>query len=80
MRSEDGSHFVLNGQKQFITNGSWADLAEERIDLLDLTPLHARGRIGLLLSAWYSKPGGSGVARVGGAGACVQLAGPPLVP
>jgi alkylation response protein AidB-like acyl-CoA dehydrogenase len=26
-RSEDGTHFVLNGQKQFITNGSWADLA-----------------------------------------------------
>ncbi len=26
-RSEDGTHFVLNGQKQFITNGTWADLA-----------------------------------------------------
>lgn len=27
LRSEDGSHFILNGQKQFITNGAWADLA-----------------------------------------------------
>jgi len=25
--SEDGSHYVLNGQKQFITNASWADLS-----------------------------------------------------
>ena len=25
--SEDGSHYVLNGQKQFITNGGWADVA-----------------------------------------------------
>lgn len=25
--SEDGTHYVLNGQKQFITNASWADLA-----------------------------------------------------
>ncbi|MGE0711141.1 MAG: acyl-CoA dehydrogenase family protein [Planctomycetota bacterium] len=24
--SADGTHFVLNGQKQFITNGSWADM------------------------------------------------------
>lgn len=27
VRSEDGTHFLLTGQKQFITNGSWADLA-----------------------------------------------------
>ncbi len=25
-RSPDGTHFVLDGQKQFITNGSWADV------------------------------------------------------
>jgi alkylation response protein AidB-like acyl-CoA dehydrogenase len=25
-RSEDGTHFLLNGQKQFITNGAWADI------------------------------------------------------
>lgn len=25
--SEDGSHYVLNGQKQFITNASWADIS-----------------------------------------------------
>ncbi len=25
-RSPDGTHFVLNGQKQFITNGAWADM------------------------------------------------------
>lgn len=25
-RSADGTHFVLNGQKQFITNGAWADM------------------------------------------------------
>ena len=24
--SEDGSHYILNGEKQFITNGGWADL------------------------------------------------------
>lgn len=24
--SEDGKHYILNGQKQFITNGSWADV------------------------------------------------------
>lgn len=26
VRSADGTHFVLNGQKQFITNGAWADM------------------------------------------------------
>lgn len=25
--SEDGSHYVLNGEKQFITNAAWADIA-----------------------------------------------------
>ena len=24
--SDDGSHYILNGEKQFITNGGWADL------------------------------------------------------
>lgn len=27
VRSADGTHFLLTGEKQFITNGSWADLA-----------------------------------------------------
>jgi alkylation response protein AidB-like acyl-CoA dehydrogenase len=27
VRSEDGTHFLLTGQKQFITNGAWADMA-----------------------------------------------------
>lgn len=27
VRADDGEHFILNGQKQFITNGAWADLA-----------------------------------------------------
>lgn len=25
--NEEGTHYVLNGEKQFITNGSWADIA-----------------------------------------------------
>lgn len=26
VKSKDGTHYVLNGQKQFITNGGWADM------------------------------------------------------
>ena len=24
--SEDGTHYVLNGEKQFVSNGGWADV------------------------------------------------------
>jgi alkylation response protein AidB-like acyl-CoA dehydrogenase len=46
--SEDGTHFVLNGQKQFITNGSWGDISvvfasiEGRYSAL-IVDLHSEG-------------------------------------